>query len=214
MLLCQHLKPLVAPAHLSLQREADLNDLEQARIAAEERSLVDAAARGSSSAFERLYRMHAGTVYGLCLRLTANPATAEDCVQDTFIQAWRSLGQFERRSRFGTWLHRIAVNAALARGRRRGELLGLEASVDELAANSLCDADELDTGAALDLEAAIAALPPGARQVLVLCGLYGYAHEEAAATLGIAVGTCKAQLHRARQLLAARMERTAGEGLA
>jgi RNA polymerase sigma-70 factor (ECF subfamily) len=135
-------------------------------------------------------------------------------VQETFIQAWRNLARFEQRSRFGTWLHRIAVNVALASGRRRGELLGLEASVDETAAQTLAEADPLDTGAALDLEAAIAALPPGARQVLVLCGLYGYAHEEAAEALGVAAGTCKAQLHRARQLLSARLQRAPGEGLA
>ena len=180
-------------------------ELERARRAAEERALVAAAARGSTAAFEQLYRIHIGKVYGLCLRMTANTATAEDCTQDAFVQAWRNLPTFEQRSRFGTWLHRIAVNAVLAQGRRRRESLGLDASADELAAN-VADPSVADAGTLRDLEAEIARLPAGARQVLVLAGLYGYSHEETASMLGIAVGTCKAQLHRARQILSARLE--------
>ena len=181
------------------------SELERARRAAEERALVAAAARGSTVAFEQLYRIHVGKVYGLCLRMTANTATAEDCTQDAFVQAWRNLPTFERRSRFGTWLHRIAVNAVLAQGRRRQESLGRDASVDELAVD-LADPGIADAGMLRDLEAEIARLPAGARRVLVLAGLYGYSHEETASMLGIAVGTCKAQLHRARQILGARLD--------
>jgi RNA polymerase sigma-70 factor (ECF subfamily) len=182
----------------------DGSEFERARQAAEERALVDSARRGSKPAFEALYRNHVGKIYGLCLRMTAHPATAEDCTQETFIQAWRSLPSFERRSAFGTWLHRIAVNAVLAQGRRRREELGRAASADELAAVRP-DPSVGDTGAAMDLEQAIAGLPAGARQVLVLVGIYGHSHEEAAAMLGLAVGTCKSQLHRARQLLGERL---------
>jgi RNA polymerase sigma-70 factor (ECF subfamily) len=182
----------------------DGSEFERARRAAEERALVDSASRGSKAAFEALYRNHVGKIYGLCLRMTAHPATAEDCTQETFIQAWRSLPTFERRSTFGTWLHRIAVNAVLAQGRRRREELGQAASADELAAMRP-DPSVGDTGAAMDLEQAISGLPAGARQVLVLVGLYGHSHEEAAAMLGLAVGTCKSQLHRARQLLGERL---------
>jgi len=182
----------------------DGSEFERARRAAEERALVDSARSGSKGAFEALYRNHVGKIYGLCLRMTAHPATAEDCTQETFIQAWRSLPTFERRSAFGTWLHRIAVNAVLAQGRRRREELGQGASADELAA-ARPDPSVGDTGAAMDLERAIAGLPAGARQVLVLVGLYGHSHEEAAAMLGLAVGTCKSQLHRARQLLGERL---------
>lgn len=178
-------------------------EIEQARRQAEERTLVAAAARGSKPAFEQLYRLHVGKVYGLCLRMTANVATAEDCTQEAFVQAWKALPGFEQRSRFGSWLYRIAVNAALAHGRRRAESLGAEASADELAADTLVDATIVDDGLLRDLEAGIARLPAGARQVLVLAGLYGYSHEETASMLGIAVGTCKAQLHRARHLLEA-----------
>jgi RNA polymerase sigma-70 factor (ECF subfamily) len=103
------------------------SEFERARRLAEERALVESARQGSRAAFESLYRNHVGKVYGLCLRMTANVATAEDCTQEVFIQAWRSLPGFENRSAFGTWLHRIAVNAALAQGRRRRERLGADA---------------------------------------------------------------------------------------
>jgi len=181
------------------------SEIERARRVADEHALVDSARRGSAAAFEALYRNHVGHVYGLCLRMTANPATAEDCTQEAFIQAWRSLPAFEGRAAFGTWLHRIAVNAVLAQGRRRREQVGADVPADETAA-ALPDPSASNDGAVLDLEAAIARLPAGARQVLVLVGVYGHSHEEAAALLGIAVGTCKSQLHRARQLLDARLQ--------
>jgi RNA polymerase sigma-70 factor (ECF subfamily) len=180
------------------------SELERARRAADERALVESARRGSTAAFEALYRNHVAKVFGLCLRMTANRATAEDCTQDAFIQAWRSLPSFESRSAFGTWLHRIAVNAVLAQARRRSERLGDESSADEAAAR-LPDPDSGDDAGVLDLERAIATLPAGARQVLVLVGIYGHSHEEAAEMLGVAVGTCKSQLHRARQMLTGRL---------
>ena len=76
-------------------------------------ALVAAARKGDMKAFERLYRLHSGKVMGLCLRMTRRRDVAEDCVQQTFIRAWRSLAAFEGRSAFGTWLHRIAVNEVL-----------------------------------------------------------------------------------------------------
>lgn len=186
------------------------DELERARQRADERALVEAAVAGSSRAFEQLYRLHVGKVYGLCLRMTANPATAEDCTQEAFVQAWRNLGRFQARSRFATWLHRIAVNAVLAQGRRRSEVLGKEAPLDDSIADSPANVYLDDPGAARDLEAAIAALPAGARHVLILAGVYGYTHEETAAMLGIAAGTCKAQLHRARRLLSDRLVQPEG----
>jgi len=182
-------------------------EFERAQQAADERRLVAAAVAGSTVAFEQLYRLHAARVHGLCLRMTAQCETAEDCTQEAFVQAWRNLPRFEVRSSFGTWLHRIAVNIVLAQKRRRAEQLGAAASAEEAVAETLADATATDPGAHWDLEAAIAALPPGARHVLVLVGIYGYSHEETATMLGIAVGTCKAQLHRARHILSARMRR-------
>ena len=174
-----------------------------------EAGLVQRARGGDVRAFERLYRDHIGNVYGLCLRMTRDQTLAEDCAQEAFFNAWRALERFETRSSFGTWLHRIAVNVVLNRRRKaaaRVELPPLPAEAGEEPA----DAPEewtLDTPVEVhEIESAVSALPDGARDALVLCGIYGYSHGEASQMLGIAEGTCKAQLHRARALLRARLE--------
>jgi RNA polymerase sigma-70 factor (ECF subfamily) len=162
-----------------------------------EAALVQRAGAGDTRAFERLYREHSGRVYGLCLRITRDAQLAEDCTQETFINAWRALSQFETRSSLSTWLHRIAVNVSL--GKRRKATPVEEALEDE---ESLAGGWTLETPVEVEeLEKAIDALPDGARDALVLHALYGYSHVEAAQMLGIAEGTCKAQLHRARKLL-------------
>ena len=169
-------------------------------------ALVAAARKGDMRAFERLYRLHSGKVMGLCLRMTRRHDVAEDCVQQTFIRAWRSLAAFEGRSAFGTWLHRIAVNEVLTHERNHGT----RAESDEDAvADATAEPQEshraYDAGEVMDVERALATLPPGSRHVVVLQTVYGYSHEEVADMLGIAVGTCKAQLHRGRRLLRERM---------
>jgi RNA polymerase sigma-70 factor, ECF subfamily len=169
-----------------------------------EGALVQRARAGDVRAFERLYREHVGRVYGLCLRMTRDAAIAEDCTQETFINAWKALARFETRSSLATWLHRIAVNVALAR--RRKPTVVVESSTTE-------DDDEvIETDWTLEtplevneIETAIERLPEGARDVLVLHAIYGYSHVEAAEMLGVAEGTCKAQLHRARSLLRERL---------
>lgn len=150
--------------------------------------------------FEAIYRAHVGQIYGLCLRMTGQPAFAEDCTQECFIAAWRALPAFEGRSRMSTWLHRIAVNTVLTLRRRRpGDALREAGELDEAALQLPGGSEAAGT---LDVEAAMGRLPRGARDVLVLVGVYGHSHEEAAAVLGIAAGTSKAQLHRARRLMA------------
>jgi RNA polymerase sigma-70 factor (ECF subfamily) len=166
--------------------------------AVEPADLIAAAVGGDLVAFEHLYRQFSPRVYGLCLRLTGQREAAEDCTQESFVAAWRALAGFERRSRFSTWLHRIAVHTVLAR--RRG--LRVEYEVAE-PASGLPEVAAGGDEPPLDLERAIAGLPDGARHVLVLVGIYGFSHAEAALALGVAEGTCKAQLHRARGLLAA-----------
>ena len=171
----------------------------------DEQDLIARARRGDKAAFERLYRSYCGRVHGLCLRMTRDAHLAEDLTQETFVSAWRSLPGFEGRSGFGTWLHRIAVNAVLARARSpqgRGET---SLTDDEGGQQELASADDMDPSTPLDVERILASLPAGARQVLVLYGVYGYSHEETAGMLGVAVGTCKAQLHRARRLMRERM---------
>ena len=172
--------------------------------------LVAAARGGDVRAFERLYRTHSGKVMGLCLRMTRQRDVAEDCVQQTFIRAWRNLAAFENRSAFGTWLHRIAVNEVLSQARNHGTRAESndDAIEDALAAPG-DGGREFDAGAVMDVERALSTLPEGARHVVVLQAVYGYSHEEVAEMLGIAVGTCKAQLHRGRRLLRDRMGLTA-----
>jgi RNA polymerase sigma-70 factor (ECF subfamily) len=164
-----------------------------------EGALVQRASKGDVRAFERLYREHVGRVYGLCLRMTRDPAMAEDCTQEAFINAWKALARFETRSSLATWLHRIAVNVALAK--RRKASVVLESTSDD--DGEVIESDwTLETPLEVnEIEAAIERLPEGARDVLILHALYGYSHLETAEMLGVAEGTCKAQLHRARSLL-------------
>lgn len=173
----------------------------------EETAWIDRARKGDRQAFEALYRKYAGRTYAVCLRMTGNEATAQDCLQEAFVKAWSKLDRFESRSRFGTWLHRIAVNEVLDQQRRdaRHETDDLE-DVQVAAPVQIGSRTE-----DIALERAIASLPEGARNVLVLSGLHGYSHEETGAMLGIAVGTCKAQLHRARKLLSERLAEAPAE---
>jgi RNA polymerase sigma-70 factor (ECF subfamily) len=170
-----------------------------------ERRLIERAQAGDVAAFERIYRLHSGRVHGVCLRmLRNNVATAEDCTQETFITAWKHLATFEARSSLATWLHRIAVNTVLARGRLKS-VQNEQTVLDELPEEIDATSTAADAAETLDLERLIEDLPAGARNVLVLQGIYGYSHEEVADMLGVAVGTCKAQLHRARKLLSERL---------
>jgi RNA polymerase sigma-70 factor (ECF subfamily) len=172
-----------------------------------EAALVQRARRGDMRAFERLYREHIGRVYGLCLRLTRDPAHAEDCAQEAFINAWRGLERFETRSSMRTWLHRIAVNVVLAKRRKPSVFVDAPSALDTEEEVSW----SLDTPVEeQEIEAAVKSLPDGARDVLVLCGIYGYSHIEAAEMLGVAEGTCKAQLHRARALMRQKLNAEAG----
>jgi RNA polymerase sigma-70 factor (ECF subfamily) len=130
--------------------------------------------------------------------MTRDPAMAEDCTQETFINAWKALARFETRSSLATWLHRIAVNVALAKRRKSAPVVELNTDDDEGIETDWTLETPLEVN---EIEAAIERLPDGARDVLVLHAIYGYSHVEAAEMLGVAEGTCKAQLHRARGLL-------------
>ncbi len=178
-----------------------------AREPSGEEALVDRARRGDVDAFERLYHLHAGRVHALCLRLAGEPTEARELVQDTFIRAWEALPRFRGESSLTTWLHRIAVNAMLERRRRdRRRTARVSLSEDdeedgETASNGGGFVAPADVATAIDLERAIAALPPGVRRAFVLHEVEGYTHEEVAEMTGLATGTLRAQLHRARQLL-------------
>jgi RNA polymerase sigma factor (sigma-70 family) len=166
-------------------------------------ALVRAAAGGDSAAFEALYRRHLRRVFGVVWRLVGGvEARAQELTQEAFLRAWLALPTFRGDSAFGTWLHRLAVNTALMALRSRAGAEALEVDDRELEhqAGATCNA-----GLSLDLERAVATLPPRARAVLVLFDVEGWTHEEIAAELGMAVGSSKAQLHRARGLLRQRL---------
>jgi RNA polymerase sigma-70 factor, ECF subfamily len=175
---------------------------------------VALAAAGDRSAFERVYRAHCDRVYSVCVRMTADAAQAEELTQDTFVRAWAKMGQFRGESSFSTWLHRLAVNVVLnshkGEGRKRRLISMTENEDDDDAGNvgaTLMAPSHFAPGEWMDIEAAIASLPPGARRVFVLHDVEGYRHEEIGTMLGITSGGSKAQLHRARMLLREALDR-------
>lgn len=176
----------------------------------QERSWVEAARAGDPRAFERLYRRHAGRIHALVWRLGGNDAAlAEDLVQEAFIRAWNKLHLFEGKSAFGTWLHRLAANVALSDRRIRVRRVARELPMDETVERTAVGDRDLQVGLRADLEQAIGSLPERARTVLVLFDIEGYRHDEIADLTGMAVGSSKAQLHRARKLVRAALDRPA-----
>jgi RNA polymerase sigma factor (sigma-70 family) len=168
--------------------------------------LVRAAAGGDVGAFESLYRQHVRRVYVLVWRLVGgNDARAEELTQEAFVRAWQALARFRFESAFATWLHRLAVNTALMDLRTRRDNEDLETDDAVLVDVGSGDSAGVRTALGIDLERAVASLPPRARAVLVLHDVDGWKHEEIATQLGMAVGSSKAQLHRARRLLRARL---------
>ncbi len=171
--------------------------------------LVRAAAAGDARAFEKLYRRHVRRIHGLCWRLVnGDERRADQATQDAFVRAWEKLGSFRGDSQFSTWMHRLTVNLVLGEYRlmRRWvafDDVAAEVGVDEEASEAVEPGEhpQQRVGDRMDLERALAKLPPGARSVLLLHDIEGYQHDEIAALTGIAVGTSKAQLHRARKLM-------------
>jgi len=169
----------------------------------DERALIKKAQRSDARAFEALYKLHIDRVYGICLRMTGNVSEAEDCAQEAFIQAWNKMDKFRGDSAFSTWLHRVAVNAVLGRIRKSKREQDRILAVTDTAAPTVATGD---TGELRDLSEAVDRLPEGARNVFVLHAVYGYSHDETGEMLGIATGTSKAQLHRAKRLLAQQLK--------
>jgi RNA polymerase sigma-70 factor (ECF subfamily) len=168
-------------------------------LAEADAALVRRAAGGDAVAFEQLYRRHVRRVFGVIWRLVGGiEARAEELTQDAFVRAWQALPGFRMESSFATWVHRLAANTALMYLRKRS---GAEALETDDAALEFQPAARAPHGLALDLDRLVATLPPRARAVLVLHDVEGWKHAEIAQELGMAVGSSKAQLHRARGLL-------------
>lgn len=155
-------------------------------------------------AYEQLYKLHVGRVFALCVRLCKDRDMAEDLTQEAFVQAWRKLNSFRGDSAFGSWLYRIATNTALSYLRKQKPFLN-SLNIDDIPESGYRETNDEQ----IVLEQAISELPDGARAVFVLYSLEGYTHDEISKQLGIAQGSSKAQLHRARHLL----KQSIGDGL-
>ena len=196
------LKPFINNWHLSYEFNenteivaAILPDT-NAGYLVDENALVERACRNDMRAYEELYRLHVGRIYGLCYRLCNDREMAEDLAQEAFVLAWRKLDSFRGESAFGSWLYRITSNVVFSYLRKnRPVFTGIDENVFERADL------EAPTDEQIGLEKAIAKLPDGARIVFVLYSIEGYSHKEISSELKIATGSSKAQLHRARQLL-------------
>jgi RNA polymerase sigma-70 factor (ECF subfamily) len=182
-----------------------------------ERLLARRASSGDESAFEQLYRAHSARVFALCLRMSGSSQRARELTQDVFVHVWRRLSTWRGESALSSWIYRLAVNLVLSnvRGeqRRQKHEMPDDTESDERHttnpdpgrtphATRPASVDE-----SIDLERAIAGLPPGARTVFVLHDVEGYQHNEIAQMTGTAEGTCRAQLHRARKLLMEALDR-------
>jgi len=172
-----------------------------------EAEAIGRAQQGDASAFETLYHLHKRRVYSLCLRMTANTATAEDLTQEAFLQLFRKIGTFRGESAFSTWLHRMAVNVVLMQLRKKGlNVVPLEETMEgeEESARKEPGADDVRLAGSLDrlqLQQAIGELPPGYRMIFLLHDVQGYEHNEIADMVGCSIGNSKSQLHKARMKL-------------
>ncbi|MEI6669303.1 MAG: RNA polymerase sigma factor [Acidobacteriota bacterium] len=173
--------------------------------------------RGELPAFEELYKQHSGRIYNVMYRMSGSAADAEDLLQDVFLQAYRRIASYRGEAALGTWLYRLAVNACLDHMRsRQGRQQSATDYIDDVeglepAASPFWRPDRaLDR---IDLETAIAQLPPSYRNTFVLHDVEGHQHHEVAEMLGIAVGSSKSLLHKARLRLRALLRGTpAAEG--
>lgn len=160
-----------------------------------ETELIQRARAGEEAAVEALYRRYAPRVYAVVRRLAGDDALAEDWAQETWIRVVRALPRFRGESKFSTWLHRVAVNSALQGQRKRKRHDTRETDLPHTLPTPLPAARPV---LRLQLERAMRSLPDGMRQVLVLHDVEGYTHEEIGDLLGVAAGTSKSQLFKAR----------------
>lgn len=174
-------------------------------VAEDVSALVARARGGDVGAFQRLYERNAGRVFAVCLRMTGERTRARELAHDAFVRAWDRLTTFRGESHFDTWMHRLAVNVVLEARRSERRREARVALVDDAATEQVVERAGARPGtdvlARIDLERAIAALPPNAREVFVLHDVEGYRHDEIAERMRLAPGTVRSHLHRARQLL-------------
>jgi RNA polymerase sigma-70 factor, ECF subfamily len=164
-------------------------------------AIIQRAQSGDVDAFEQLYRAHVPAIHALCRRMCGDDREARDLVQDVFVRAWERLRSFRGHSTLATWLHRLAVNVVLETWRAsKRDALRMIDDPEGLAFGAT--GRDTNADAAMDVAAALARLPRGSRTVFVLHDIEGYSHDEIALMTGIAAGTSRTQLFRARRALA------------
>lgn len=173
-------------------------DVEPALLEQRLRGLIDAATAGDRGAYQQIYQQHIGQVYALCFRLTGDRDQAEEAAQEVFIQVWQKLQNFKGDSKFSTWLHSVTSNVTISYLRKQKGWWQRMLNIEDSPA---MDMPSEGLNQEIDLDEYIVRLPERARIVFVLHAIEGYRHEEIAERMNIAVGSCKAQFHRAKQLM-------------
>lgn len=173
--------------------------------------LLERCRRGDLGAFEELYKAHSGRLYSLACRMLGNTADAEDLLQEIFLSAHRKLDSFRGDSALGTWLYRLGMNQILDHVRSRAGRAGqVTDGLDDASAIADASGHRLADRAIdrIDLERALAELPDGCRAAFLLHDVEGLEHREVADVLGIAEGTSKSQVHKARLRLRGLLRRS------
>jgi RNA polymerase sigma-70 factor, ECF subfamily len=173
--------------------------------------LVRRAQAGDVEAFAEIVWRHERRLRLVLVRILSDPRDVEEAVQDSFVQAWRSLDRYRGEAALFTWLYRIGVNAALARTRRKQhEVLDVAALEAEGAANAPSDVLPERVAEARDerarVLAALAELPFVYREAIVLRDVAGMSNEDVAAALDITLAAAKSRIHRGRLQLRALLE--------
>lgn len=163
----------------------------------DEHALIERAKSGDKKAYETLYKTAVGKVYSLCLRMCCDEAIAEDLTQEAFINAWRRIDSFQSNSSFATWMYRIATNTVIDFMRSKRHWKHVDLNEEAV----LVQSESFNKDVSMDIERAMGLLPDQARLVFICYEFLGYQHNEIADSTGLAVGTCKAHLYRARQLM-------------
>ena len=168
-------------------------------------ALARLAANGNAAAFDEIYSRHRSFVYSIALRMTGNPADAEDLTQESFVSVFRRVSSFRGDASFTTWLYRLAVNQVKMHFRYRSSRPEMQPRDGETPEPWLATAHRNDPREQLidrlAIEDAMLRLAPGYRLAFIRHDIEGYKHEEAARLSGHTVGTSKSQLHKARATL-------------
>ncbi len=173
----------------------------------DENQLVIRSLNGDRTAYEKLYRANVGKVYALCLRMCGQKELAEDLAQEAFIRAWQKLDSFRGDSKFSSWLYRLTSNVVIGhlRSNSKWQLDQYDETMHEKVLDESGRSNTIKANQS-DIEKALLTLSEKARVVLIMHDYLGYKHTEISEITGMAIGTSKTHLHRAKAQLKAQAE--------